>query len=131
MSQIIRSRPKGISNTMLKGVITKNGDMHGRTHIKKEFVPNLDVLSRLAEAFLGSSLLKKTHIHFASRISWTSFDRYLVWLMNRNYVEHITDDGQEKYQLTDRGRQMFSIALRFKDSINSKASVHEPNLILQ
>ncbi len=90
---------------------------------EKEFVPNLDVLWRLAEAFSANDSMKKTHIHFASRVSWNSYDRYLDWLRNRNYIERIPDKSEDRYELTERGREMVVAVLKFKEIMESATPV--------
>lgn len=87
--------------------------------LKRSFVPRLEVLCRLADAFWDNNLLKKTHIHFASRVNWISFDRYVKWLRERNYIECITIDNVELYKLTQEGREMFSVVLNFKEMVNN------------
>lgn len=87
--------------------------------MKREFVPHLDVLCRLADAFWTNSALKKTHMHFASRVSWASFDRYVDWLGHRNYIERITVGNSSVYRMTGGGREMFSAILKFKEIVNS------------
>lgn len=84
-----------------------------------EFQPNTHVLIRIAEAFYENNFMKKTHIHFASRVSWISFDKYLEWLKNKNYLECKTQGKHEEYQPTSTGYEMFKIILQFKEHIKS------------
>jgi predicted transcriptional regulator len=83
--------------------------------IKTEFKPNTEVLVRLAQAFYENRSPKKTHLHFVSRTTWKSFLRYLNWLQSKNYMEYKIDDSKEQYQLTESGREMFELILKFKD----------------
>ncbi|MGI0010479.1 MAG: winged helix-turn-helix domain-containing protein, partial [Nitrosopumilaceae archaeon] len=57
-----------------------------------------------------------THLYFVSRTNWSSFDRYLSWLQSNNYVECKMDE-EEKYQLTDTGREMFNLLLKFHEHV--------------
>ena len=88
--------------------------------MKREFVPHVEVLCRLADAFCASSSLKKTHMHFASRVSWNSFDRYVDWLCEGNYIETIAVGSHEEFRPTIGGRTMFSAILNYKAIVNSK-----------
>ncbi|HXX05716.1 MAG TPA: winged helix-turn-helix domain-containing protein [Candidatus Bathyarchaeia archaeon] len=90
--------------------------------MKNEFKPDVDVLMRLAEAFFENNSMKKTHVYFASRISWISFERYLNWLITKNYVEPVLDGTEGEYRLTNEGREMFFILKKFKDYIKSHKS---------
>jgi hypothetical protein len=44
------------------------------------FKANTHVLARFATAFAEKSAMKKTQLHFTSRISWKSFNNYLKWI---------------------------------------------------
>ena len=91
--------------------------------MKGEFKPNTHVLVRLAEAFYNDNSMKKTHLHFASRTDWNSFEKYLNWLQNKNYLELKTDGKEYVYQLTDGGKEMFTMILKFRDHIKPYKSV--------
>lgn len=84
-----------------------------------EFKPNYHVLARLAEAFYENRSSKKTHLHFISRTTWRSFLRYLNWLQSKNYMECKADDSEKQYRLTESGREMFDLILKFKEHVNS------------
>ncbi|HSD05132.1 MAG TPA: winged helix-turn-helix domain-containing protein [Nitrosopumilaceae archaeon] len=85
--------------------------------VKREFRANIEVLSRIATAFSQNSSMKKTHLHLATRISWTSFMRYLEWLQSKNYMISKMDGKEEKYELTETGREMFGMLLQFHDHV--------------
>ena len=85
--------------------------------MREEFEPRTQVLARLGEAFNQNTSMKKTQIHFASRISWSSFDRYLQWLQNKNYLKCVLEGADKKYVLTENGRHMFKIILELKEYV--------------
>jgi predicted transcriptional regulator len=84
--------------------------------MKKEFKPNPNVLARMAEAFSQNGALRKTHLHFASRTDWNSFEKYLDWMISKNYVEYYNTD-KYSYHLTNRGREMFGMIENLHDYI--------------
>ena len=86
---------------------------------KKEFRANILVLVRLANAFFENGSMKKTQLHFASRIRWNSFECYLRWLIGNKYLESRLDEREEKYHLTERGREMFNMLLKFYEHVRS------------
>jgi predicted transcriptional regulator len=87
--------------------------------MNEEFKPNTHVLTRLAEAFYENRSPKKTHLHFVSRTTWKSFLRYLDWLQSKNYVERKIDGSKkQQYRLTESGREMFDLILKFKEHVN-------------
>lgn len=83
----------------------------------------MEVLSRLAEAFSRQERMKKTHLHFASRVNWVSFARYLNWLQVNNMVESRIENKNEEYQLTDNGKQMCNLIMKLKEHIKSAKSI--------
>lgn len=85
--------------------------------IKGGFKPSTEVLARLGEAFNQNTSMKKTQIHFASRISWSSFDRYLQWLQNKNYLKCVLEETDKQYILTEHGIRMFKIILELKECV--------------
>lgn len=86
---------------------------------KKKFKANIEILARIANAFAESSSIKKTQLHFASRIRWSSFEKYLNWLTDNNYIEHKIEGKEENYQLTQSGREMFNMALKFHEHVKT------------
>ncbi|MGI0088549.1 MAG: winged helix-turn-helix domain-containing protein [Nitrosotalea sp.] len=92
--------------------------------VKQEFKSNVLVLERFANAFYSNTSMKKTHLHLASRLRWDSFNTYLEWLLSKNYVERFIDDGKEKYQLTEKGREMFSRLLEFLECVKLNKSIN-------
>lgn len=86
------------------------------------FKPNNAVLERFAGAFFQDISLKKTHLHLASELSWSSFEKYLDWLQDNNYIETKYYRERIKYQLTESGREMFGKLTNFLDSVR----VHTP-----
>ena len=91
--------------------------MYGINHIVRgEFKPNTQVLVRIAELFLENNSIKKTHLHFASRTDWNSFERYLNWLQNKNYIE-CSDENKHMYRLTNRGREVINAVMMLRDDI--------------
>ena len=98
--------------------------MYGTRHIlKEEFRSNTEVLARLAQAFYENRSLKKTQLYFISRTNWKSFDKYLIWLRNKNYIECKTDGKEERYCLTDTGRDMFNMISKFHEHIRSSKTI--------
>lgn len=87
------------------------------------FRSNIEVLARLAQAFYENQSLKKTYLHFVSRTTWKSFLRYLDWLQSKNYIECKIDGSEERYQLTESGREMFNMMLKFKEHVSSSKSI--------
>ncbi len=81
-----------------------------------EFKPHAQVLARIAEAFSQNNSIKKTHLHSASRTDWNSFEKYLNWLQNKNYIEHF-NKNEFTYRLTNSGRDMFNVVLKLHDTI--------------
>lgn len=88
----------------------------------KEFKPNTPVLARMAEVFLQNNIIKKTHLHFASRTDWNSFEKYLKWLLDKNYIIH-HGSNEHTYQLTTNGRDMFNMILNIHDNIKKFRSI--------
>ncbi len=93
---------------------------------KREFKPNPQVLARMAEVFAQNGIIKKTHLHFASRTDWNSFEKYLDWMQDKNYIEY--HDSRHAYQLTSSGREMFGMILKFHEHVQTaKVFVHKAN----
>lgn len=92
-----------------------------RTHytLKGEFKPNTQVLARIAEAFSENNLMNKTRLHFTSRTDWISFEKYLSWLKNNNYVECTIDGKEHKYRSTNTGREMFNMILKLREHVKT------------
>lgn len=88
----------------------------------KEFKPNTHVLSRIAEAFSQNTSIKKTHLHSVSRTDWNSFERYIVWLQDKNYIER-HDTNEYMYKLTSSGREMFGMIIQLQDNIKKLQSI--------
>ncbi len=88
----------------------------------KEFRPNTEVLARIAEAFLQNNSIKKTHLHFASRTDWNSFEKYLSWLQEKNYITYLGVNDRV-YRLSDSGRIMFNSILNLRDNIKQIQSI--------
>lgn len=93
-------------------------DFSSLKHMDK-FKANTHVLARFANAFDQKSSLKKTQLHFVSRLSWKSFDNYLKWLENNEYVEFKISEKKQTYRLTERGIKMFKIILQLHSEIDS------------
>lgn len=90
--------------------------------MNKEFKPNAHVLVRIAEAFYYNRSIKKTHLHFASRTDWNSFEKYLIWLQDKNYV--VCQDADEYvYMLTSNGREMLHTILVLHEKIKRLQSI--------
>jgi len=86
---------------------------------KRQFKIDIDVMARLSEAFSRKERLKKTHLHYASRTSWASLDRYLNWLQTNNMVKCTADGKKKEYQLTEHGKQMCNLVIKLKEHIKS------------
>jgi len=84
---------------------------------KKEFKANIEVLARIANTFAENSSMKKTQLHFVSRIRWSSFEKYLDWMIENNYLERKIEGKEENYQLTQSGREMFNMVLKFHEHV--------------
>ena len=82
-----------------------------------EFKPSTDVLTRFAEAFSENGSVKKTRLHFASRINWHSFQRYLDWLTEKNYVKHKIEGKYISYHTTELGKEVFRTLLKLKGAM--------------
>ncbi len=78
---------------------------------------DLDVLTRIANAFYENSTLKKTHLFFVSRTNWHAFDKYLNWLMGKNFIKYKINEKDTVFQLTENGRKMFNALLNFQEEI--------------
>ncbi len=97
--------------------------MYGTYYIVKgEFKPNTQVLVRIAELFLESSSIKKTHLHFASRTDWNSFERYMTWLQDKNFIE-CHDANRHMYRLTSSGRELINAIMLLHDDIKKLQSL--------
>ena len=84
----------------------------------KNFNANINVLVRLANAFSEQNTMKKTHMHASTRIRWNSFGKYLLWLLENGYVEHVMEQNEEKYRLTETGREMFKTIIKLQQQIH-------------
>lgn len=87
--------------------------------MKNKFKPDLVVLNRFADVFWENKMIKKTNLHFLSRINWNSFNRYLEWLRINHYIKCMINGKDEFYQLTERGRCMFDMVMKLRDHIMS------------
>ncbi|MDE1729065.1 MAG: hypothetical protein KGH81_07820 [Thaumarchaeota archaeon] len=90
--------------------------------MKGNFKPNAQVLARIIEAFYQNNSMKKTHLHFASRTDWNSFERYVNWLQVKNYVECSSTD-ECVYKLTSSGRDVFNMIMDLQDNIKKLQSI--------
>jgi predicted transcriptional regulator len=88
----------------------------------KEFKPDVHVLARIAEALYQNNSIKKTNLHSISRTDWNSFEKYMVWLLARNYIVCHNDD-EYRYKLTDVGRNIFNTILMLHDNIQKLQSI--------
>lgn len=89
----------------------------------EHFRPNIQVLVRIAEAYGQNTTVKKTHLHFASRTGWNSFEKYLHWLLEMNYITHKIDGKVHQYQLTVLGREMLTEILNLHDNLRTHKSI--------
>lgn len=105
-------------NSLITGIRYTN--YHGRAFQAKH-----QVLARIAKAYEQNSTIKKTHLHFASRTDWNSFEKYLRWLLAENYITHKIDGKVQQYQLTFLGRERFTIILNLHDNIGA----HKPIIV--
>lgn len=88
-----------------------------------EFKPDAYILTRLAEALTENGSMKKTPLHFASRTNWYSFERYLNWLTNKNYVKLQFDGKYVQYQVTENGKEIFNTLLKLKECVKSTRQI--------
>ena len=91
----------------------------------EHFRPNIEVLLRIAKAYEQNTSIKKTHLHFASRTDWRSFEKYLHWFLEENYITHKIDGKVHQYQLTLLGRERFAVILNLHDNTGT----HEPIIV--
>lgn len=80
----------------------------------KQFKPDNEVLSRIAEAFQKHGSVNKTRLHLASRIRWSSFDRYLQWMLDNDLVRVELESSGNRYLLTPAGIEMFEAVLKLR-----------------
>lgn len=83
------------------------------------FKANTHVLARFGTAFAEKSSMKKTQLHFASRISWKSFDNYLKWMEENGYVELKPIGKEQTYRLTESGLKMFKTVLHLHEQMET------------
>ena len=91
----------------------------------EHFRPNIQVLLRIAKAYEQNTSVNKTHLHFASRTDWKSFEKYLHWLLEENYITHKIDGKVLQYHLTFLGREKFTVILNLYDNIRA----HKPIIV--
>lgn len=91
----------------------------------EHFRPDIHVLVRIAKAYEQNTSIKKTHLHFASRTDWKSFEKYLHWLLDKNYIIHKIDGKIHQYQLTSLGRERLTVMLNLHDDTRT----HEPIIV--
>lgn len=84
------------------------------------FKANAHVLARFATAFAEKSSMKKTQLHFASRISWKSFDNYLKWMEENEYIELKLIGKEQTYKLTENGLKMFKTVLQLHEQMKTR-----------
>jgi len=70
---------------------------------------SLLVLDRFAEAFRTQTYLNKTQLHLQSKLRWDLYNKYLNWLLQKEYVKCQIKDGIENYSLTEAGQKMFNM----------------------
>jgi predicted transcriptional regulator len=83
------------------------------------FKANAHVLARFATAFAEKTSMKKTQLHFVSRISWKSFDNYLKWMEKNEYVELKLIEKEQSYRLTESGLKMFKTVLQLHEQMET------------
>lgn len=74
---------------------------------------SLLVLNRFADAFRTQTYLNKTQLHLQSKLRWDLYNKYLNWLLYKEYVQCQVKDGIEQYSLTQTGEKMFNILAIF------------------
>lgn len=89
----------------------------------EHFRPNIQVLVRIAKAYEQNASVNKTHLHFVSRTDWRSFEKYLHWLLDENYITHKIDRKVHQYQLTFLGREKFTVILNLYDNIGTRKPI--------
>ncbi len=89
-----------------------------RTGTNKKFKPSLEVLVRLAKILIENQSVRKTHLHIASRVKWSSFACYLTWLTENRIVQ--CDELDETYALTKNGRDALTLLLKFNDHVRTR-----------
>jgi predicted transcriptional regulator len=77
----------------------------------EHFRPNIRVLIRIAKAYEQDASIIKTHLQSISRTDWDSFEVYIHWLLDRNYVTHKIDGKVHHYQITSIGKEMLNAIL--------------------
>jgi len=83
------------------------------------FKANTHILARFATAVAEKTFMKKTQLHFASRISWKSFDNYLKWMEENGYVELKPIGKEQVYKLTESGLKMFKTVLHLHEQMEA------------
>lgn len=74
---------------------------------------SLLVLNRFAGAFRTQTNLNKTQLHLQSKLRWDLYNKYLNWLLQKEYVKCQVTNGVEHYSLTETGQKMFNILAIF------------------
>lgn len=95
--------------------------------MNNKFMPSPQVLARIAEAFSENDMIKKTHMHFASRTDWNSFEKYLKWMQDKNYIEY-HNSNENAYKLTNEGREIFNTITNLYDNIKKFQSLLTPDI---
>ena len=90
---------------------------------KRQFNVDMVVLVRLVETLSRQERVRKTHLHYASRTSWASLDRYLDWLQDNNMIKCIIHDSKKEYQLTELGRQMCALVMKLEEHLKSAKTI--------
>ena len=83
--------------------------------IISEFKPTVEVLVRFAQALIENGPMKITPLYFATRLSWYSFQNYMNWLTNNDYVKRKADGKRVTYEFTQDGFEVFNNLLQIKE----------------
>lgn len=83
-----------------------------------KFRPDNEVLLRIVN-HLSEGRMKKTRLHLISRVNWNSFEKYLTWLMDNNYLDYQDDGEGTEYFLTLRGEELSRRLSRFLEYTNT------------
>lgn len=71
------------------------------------------ILKRFSDAFGQATEINKTKLQLQTGLRWNLFNKYLILLVSKEFLQCRREIKVEFYSLTEQGRKFFSIMMIF------------------